>query len=174
VTRKLSLVAVERHWNYGRGTDKKRLLMTPDDSIWEHTHTLLRVESVKTRDGEVVESKVRLYNSSLRHDALSGEQWLELIRSHWGVENNCHHTFDTAFAEDDRPWITGDPRGTLVVLLLRRIAYTLLTLFRSVTQRADHRRAMPWKRLLRWVHTTIVGAHEDDLATLPALDPTGD
>jgi hypothetical protein len=163
VTRSLSLIAVERHWNYGRGKDKERRIKKPDDCIWKHTRTFLRVESEKRRGGEVIEHEVRLFNSSLKHDALSPDQWLYLIRCHWGVENNNHHTFDTAFEEDDRPWITGDPQGMLAVLLLRRIAYTLLTLFRSVTQRSQEARGIPWKRLLRWVYITLVAAQQVDI-----------
>lgn len=166
VTRKLVLIAVERHWNYGRGNDAQRLLKTPDASIWEHTRTFVRVESEKRVDGEVIEGEVRLFNSSLAHDALTPDQWLHLIRCHWAVENSNHHTFDTAFEEDDRPWITGDPRGMLAVLILRRIAYTLLTLFRSVTQRSEEKRGVPWKTLLRWVFTTLVGAHADEVEGL--------
>jgi hypothetical protein len=36
-----------------------------------------------------------------------------------------------------------------LVAILRRIAYTLLSLFRSVTQRSEERRQVPWKRLMR-------------------------
>ena len=71
---------------------------------------------------------------------------------------NNHHTLDTAFAEDNRPWINADANGMLVVLLLRRIAYTLLTLFRSVTQRSDDARAIAWKSLMRWVWATLIAA----------------
>jgi len=160
VTRTLTLTEVQAHWSYGRRRKK------PHESHWEHTHTFLRVESVKARDGQLVEGETRLYNSSLAHDALAPGQWLYLIRSHWGVENNNHHTLDTAFAEDERPWIEMDPRGMLVILLLRRIAYSLLTLFRSVTQRSEEARAIPWKTLLRWVWVTLVAAtheHFEDL-----------
>ena len=163
VTRKLVLTPVERHWSWGRNEHRK---INPDDSIWEHTRTFVRVESEKRIDGEVVEHEVRLYNTSLRHDALTPNQWLHMIRCHWAVENNNHHTYDTAFEEDDRPWITGDPRGMLAVLILRRIAYTLLTLFRSVTLRSEENRATSWKKLLRWVNNTLVGAHEAEVAGL--------
>jgi hypothetical protein len=81
-----------------------------------------------------------------------------LVRSHWGVENQNHHTLDTAFAEDDRPWIDTDANGMLAVLLLRRIAYTLLALFRSVTLRSDENRATRWKDLLAWVRDALVTA----------------
>lgn len=163
VTRRLVIVPVERHWAYGKGLQGP---MHPDDSIWSHTKTFLRIESVTRRGDDVVAREVRYWNSSLRHDALTPAQWLEALRSHWGVENNNHHTLDTAFAEDDRPWITGDARGTLAVLVLRRIAYTLLTLFRSVTQRSEDKRRTPWRQLLSWVRDTLVGVTEDEVAGL--------
>jgi hypothetical protein len=163
VTRRLTVVAVERHWAYGRSGEKS---VAADGSIWEHTRTLLRIESVRCRDDVVVEREVRFWNTSLRHDALTPAQWLHLLRSHWGVENNNHYTLDTAFAEDERPWITGDGTGALAVVLLRRIAYTLLTLFRSVTQRSEARRAMPWKALLALVRDTLVGVSGEEVAGL--------
>jgi len=58
-----------------------------------------------------------------------------------------HNTFDTAFKEDDRPWIEADANGMLVVLLVRRIAYTF-ALFRSVTLGSERNQAMRWKDLL--------------------------
>jgi len=163
VTRRLVVVPVQRHWAYGKGAQGP---MHPDESIWSHTKTFLRIESIKRVSDEVVAREVRFWNSSLGHDVLTPAQWLEALRSHWGVENNNHHTLDTAFAEDDRPWITGDARGTLAVLVLRRIAYTLLTLFRSVTQRSDERRNTRWRVLLSWVRDTLVGVTEDEVAGL--------
>jgi len=95
-------------------------------------------------------------------------QWLQLVRCHWGVENNNHHTLDTAFAEDDRPWIEADADGMLAVLLLRRIAYTLLALYRAVTLRSDDGRATPWKRLMQSVRDVLVAATEEQVAGLEA------
>ncbi len=88
------------------------------------------------------------------------------MRRHWGVENDCHKTFDVAFGEDDHPRIEMAPQGTLVVLLLRRLAYNLLSLFRSVTQRSDERRAMPWAELMRWVMWTLWTVTAPQLAGL--------
>jgi hypothetical protein len=85
--------------------------------------------------------------SSLPDCRLSKEHWLSVVRRRWGVEM-AHQILDTAFAEDDHPWIEAHPRGALVVAVLRRIAYTLLSLFRSVTQRSDERRSVPWKLLM--------------------------
>jgi hypothetical protein len=93
---------------------------------------------------------------------LSARQWLLLIRRHWRVET-AHQILDTAFDEDAHPWIVACPRATVVVAILRRIAYTLLSLFRSVTQRSAEARAMPWKRLLRHVSNTLVSATAEQL-----------
>jgi hypothetical protein len=121
---------------------------------------------VKVQHGAVVERDDRMYVSSLDPQRLTTAQWLLLVRCHWGVENQNHHTLDTAFAEDDRPWIEADPQGILAVLLLRRVAYTLLALYRAVTLRSDEHRATPWKALLQSVRDVLVAAAEDQLAGL--------
>ncbi len=162
VTRTLTLLAVEPHWSYGDGRG-------PDETVWRHARTFLRIESVKLHRGVVAESEVRMYVASLAPERLSPSQWLQLVRCHWGVENNNHHTFDTAFAEDDRPWIEADADGMLAVLLLRRIAYTLLALFRAAS-RTDEGRAVRWGALLDWVRDTLVAATAEHLASLRARE----
>jgi hypothetical protein len=46
------------------------------------------------------------------------------------------------------------------------IACTLLTLFRSVTQRSDERRNTPWKKLIQSVYRTLMGSDQSTLAGL--------
>lgn len=152
----------------------RRLYLTAEMAgfEWAHLGAALRVETEKRviATGEVVpqdEDDVnRYYVSSLAADALSPALWLRLVRSHWGVENECHCTWDKAFAEDDRPWIVASPQGTVVVMLLRRIAYNLLALFRAVTQRSEEKRGTPWKSLLRKMRDTLVALRNEDLAGL--------
>ena len=139
---------------------------------WTHLQTVLRVESeiVDIETGEVVEQKEedvnRYFISSLEAGKLTASQWLKLVRMHWGVENNCHNTWDTAFEEDDRRWIVADPKGAMNVMLLRRVAYNMLVLFRAVTQRSEENRMAPWKDILRWVYNALIVAQETDLAGL--------
>jgi len=54
----------------------------------------------------------------------------------------------------------------LVVALLRRIAYTLLTLFRSVTQRSEKQRAIAWKVLLQDIYAALLTATDEQLEGL--------
>jgi hypothetical protein len=159
VTRTLKLLAVDPSWSYD---DSKG----PEESVWRHANAFLSVESVTLRAGVVVENEIRLFVSSRAPERLTPKQWLYVVRAHWGVENQNHHTLDTAFAEDDRPWIEADEHGMLAVLLLRRIAYTLLALFRAVTLRSDEQRAMRWKALLARVRDALVAASTASLAGL--------
>lgn len=134
--------------------------------IWEHARTLVCVESEIHEDGrDVVVHEPRYFASSLASAALTPEQWLWAVRAHWAVETN-HQVLDTAFAEDTHPWIVNDPNGMLVVAVLRRIAYTLLTLYRSVHQRSEERRATAWKTLMTFVRNMLIAA---TAATLESL-----
>ncbi len=159
VRRRVVILPTQTQWAVG-GTGWRRR------GVWEHTRTYLRVESITERRGEPTANDVRFFATSLPSTALTPKQWLLAVRAHWGVENNSHHTFDVAFKEDDRPWIRAEPLGALAVLVLRRVAYTLLTLFRSVTQRSYEKQQIPWKALLRWVYRTIVAASQLDVDAL--------
>ena len=105
----------------------------------------------------------RYYFCSLPYADLSPKHWLELIRRRWSVENQNHNTFDTAFAEDDRPWIM-QPHGMVVVMLLRRLTYNLLTLYRAVTLRAERNRTTSWPTLMRTVYKALLQASEEAMA----------
>jgi hypothetical protein len=116
---------------------------------WDHLSTVLRVQSQAfDRQRRLIAQEDRYFISSLARAELSDRQWLRLVRLHWAVENECHGTLDVAFEEDHHLWIEKDPHGAFVILLLRRIAFNLLALFRSVTQRSPRQRAVAWKQLL--------------------------
>ncbi len=133
--------------------------------------------------GRVLRAEDRYLISSLRKDALTATQWQTLVRSRWGVETN-HQILDHAFEEDDpwkslaswragdHPWIEQNPRGMLVVAILRRIVYTLLALFRGVTQRSDERRGVPWRRLLEEVYLALLRV-TDELLRNAGRSPGG-
>ncbi len=130
--------------------------VTADVDGWEHLRSVLRVETETFGpDGKSLERVNRYLISSLSRCRLSDQHWMVAARRHWGVETS-HQILDTALAEDDHPWIQSHPRATVVVAILRRIAYTILTLFRSVTQRSDERRHVPWKKLLAEIWLAFV------------------
>jgi predicted transposase YbfD/YdcC len=149
----------------------RRLYITEEMSgylKWSHLRTSIRVESIKVniRSGRVDEYENRYFISSLKVNELSFGQWLYVIRQHWCIENHCHQTWDKVFREDDHPWIECNPQGTLVVMLLRRMAYNLMALFRSVSQRSEHRRQTPWKDVMRWLYNALICVDESQIASL--------
>jgi predicted transposase YbfD/YdcC len=152
----------------GSFTVKRRLYIT--DKMhgargWEHLETVLRVESVKTRNdtGQVEHQQDRYFLSSLPLSRLTKPQWLKLVRMHWRVENNCHRTWDVDFKEDERQWITTSPQGHAVMTVLRRIAYNLMAIFRCRTQRSEDKRITPWRDVIRWFYNTMIATTASDI-----------
>lgn len=134
---------------------------------WDPLRTVLRVCSEKLdARGQRIHYENRYFLCSLPASRLTSGQWLKVVRLHWGVENGCHWTLDKTFEEDLHPWIEADPKGALAVVLLRRIAYTLLGLFRSVTQRSEERRKTPWKDLMQDLYVALVSATAEQLTGL--------
>lgn len=123
------------------------------------------------KHGRVRSTGERFFVSNLRSEALTPQQWLLLTRARWGVENNCHHTFDAVFAEDDRPWINSHPAGALNVILLRRLAYNLMALFRARTLRGELTRLMPWRDLLRKANNALIAATDRAVGDIRPRDP---
>jgi predicted transposase YbfD/YdcC len=133
---------------------------------WDHLRTVLRVE-METLDPAGIRTNIenRYFVASLPRSRLTDAQWLLLVRRHWGVETS-HQILDVAFKEDDHPWIEQNPRATVVVMVLRRIAYTLLALWRGVTLRSDEQRNRPWRKVMRDVELALIKATADQLAGL--------
>jgi len=101
----------------GSTTETRRLYITDEMAgflDWGHLRTTIRIRKQKhdIQTGKLLESEDHYAISSLDIDALSKDQWLYAFRIHWGVENQCHNTWDTAFAEDKHPWIEATTPGT--------------------------------------------------------------
>lgn len=65
------------------------------------------------------------------------------------------------------------PRRRLLldIVILRRIAYNAMALFRARTLRADANRLMPWRELTRLVYAAIMTATEEAVNSLRARAP---
>jgi hypothetical protein len=160
----------------GRGTESRYLFITEEMAgylAWEHLRTVVRVHSVKRdRAGRLIPQdpaqEDRYYLCSLPRGRLTDDAWLYLIRLHWGVENGCHNTWDKFMREDEHPWIETAPQGMLVVMLLRRMAYNLLTLYRNVTLRSEDKRVTPWRELMRHFYNAFMQLTRSHLSGLRA------
>jgi len=140
---------------------------TPNNlTVWQHARTALKMRTETYDGGELKSTETRYFVTSLDSAELPAETWLRVIVMRWGVETSHQILDGDAFAEDRRPWITSDAKGALAVMLLRRVAYTLLTLYRSVTQRSDDNRCRPFRKLMEWLKDAVKWATSDDLEGL--------
>ena len=151
IVRRLSLVSL-------RPTEKNL-------TVWGHARTAFKVCNETYEDGVLTGTLTRYFITSLESSELSADKWLRLVVMRWGVETS-HQILDGAFAEDKHPWITSDAQGALAVMLLRRAAYTILTLYKSVTQRSDDHRLLPFRKLMEWLKDTLKWPNSEELEGL--------
>ena len=138
VTHRLYRVTTENQRDYG----------------WQGLSEWIRIER-ETSAGDVGH---RDWAVSLDPERLSDDQWLEVLRRYWRVENTLHHTLDTVWREDASrpPWIA-TPAGVLALMILRRIAFNLLSVLRVRTQdRQIPGRPISWRQLLRIIDHMMV------------------
>ncbi len=133
--------------------------------LWEHTRTIFRIDNETYEDGKLSKTETRFSVCSLEAAELEPAAWLKLHVVWWGVAT-AHGILDTAFAEDDRPWIRKSAQGNLAVQLLRRVAYTLMTLYKHVTIRNEDESAEPWAQHMEWVKDMLKWARPEDVAGL--------
>jgi len=134
-------------------------------TLWRHTRTIFKVVSHTYENGVFKSTKVRFFVTSLAASELSADKWLKLIVLRWGVEV-AHQILDCAFEEDKHPWITSNANGALVVMLLRRLVYTIMTLYKSVTLRAEDNQEMTWRDLMKQIEETLKWAQANAVECL--------
>ena len=105
-------------------------------------------EQVTESDAGERTTDVRFFISSLPSRMLSPTQKLQLVRLHWGIENNRHWTLDAVFEEDDRQPCQLSRRSVEVVCWLRALAYNLVATLRTAAKQKDCR-PQPWRRTMQ-------------------------
>ena len=133
---------------------------------WTHLRTVLRLHTTRTdKTTGDVKTEDRYYICSLAVDHMSADDWQTLIRRRWSVENQNHNTWDRILQEDKRPWLRR-PQGMVVMMLLRRLTYNLLAIYRAVTTRSERKRAQPWKELMQELYDALIRATQQQLEGL--------
>jgi predicted transposase YbfD/YdcC len=102
---------------------------------WAGLQTVVMV-CAERRIGDRSEKETRYYISSLPSDA---EQLLDVVRTHWHIENRLHWVLDVTFREDDSRIRTGNAAQNMTIL--RHIALNL------IKQEQSTKRSVRGKRL---------------------------
>jgi predicted transposase YbfD/YdcC len=146
-------------WDKAQGKQIRRSLYRTCEMAGYHDWThlrqvwLVRQES-RDKDGRVT-IEDRYFVTNLPSGRLQPAQILQVVRGHWGIENDCFWSLDAQFGEDALHWVTTG-RCIEVLGLLRLMAYNLLQLCRK-----RHLRPRPlggpvapppsWQQMFRWV-----------------------
>jgi hypothetical protein len=83
---------------------------------WPYAQQVFRIERrfLRIRDGKLME-EVKFGVTSLTAAEASPERLLELVRTHWRIENSLHYRRDETFRED-RCCLTGQGARAMAVL----------------------------------------------------------
>jgi predicted transposase YbfD/YdcC len=101
-------------------SDPVELAYLRDLKDWASLRTVVMLEATR-RIGQSMTTEIRYYISSLKPSA---QQALDIVRTHWGIENELHWVLDVAFREDDCRVRNGN--GAQNFALLRHLALNLL------------------------------------------------
>ncbi|MFT6742254.1 MAG: putative transposase YbfD/YdcC [Paraglaciecola sp.] len=123
-------VATQTDYVGGR-IEQRRCTLTQNLELLDETHgykkclTALKIESTREYNKGTKlrkETETRYYISSL---AATPEKFNQLVRGHWGIENNLHWALDLVFREDDCRVLKGNAPENLNTL--RKIALEILS-----------------------------------------------
>jgi predicted transposase YbfD/YdcC len=96
---------------------------------WEHLKQVWRIEKERVKQQGQVERENRYYVTNLHVGRFQPAQILQVVRAHWGIENNCNWTMDVVWDEDTKVWC-GRGAAIQALSLLRLMAYNLVALWR--------------------------------------------
>jgi predicted transposase YbfD/YdcC len=119
----------------GHGRIETRIVRATADIGWlkkDHPHwpkltSIIAVTAIRECKDKTTE-ETRYFISSM--DASNPERLGQVVRAHWGIENNLHWVLDYAFREDDQRMRSGNSDANMAVI--RHIALNLLKAEKTV------------------------------------------
>lgn len=121
---------------------------------WRDLRALVMCVRQRTSDGETKE-EVRYFIASRKERA---RYYAQMVRRHWGIENNLHWQMDVSFGEDANR--TADRRAAENLTLVRRAAQTLVKRDPQKGGIKLKRRQAGWN--LDFLRELLIGAGDSD------------
>ena len=107
---------------------------------WTMVRRLIKITAKVVRYGNV-SYETRYYISNL---TVCAKEFLEIIRSHWAIENSLHYVKDVAFQKDFNRMRT--KQIPIVTSLLRSLAINLLNI-NKIDNKTQARKLFAWGAL---------------------------
>jgi hypothetical protein len=131
---------------------------------WEHLKQVWRIEKERVRpQSGTVERENRYYVTNLHLGRFKPEQIVQVVRAHWGIENNCNWTMDVIWDEDTKVWC-GRGAAIEALGLIRLMAYNLVALWRCryLRRRAEKQQEKrSWQEFFDLILQLFSGAESD-------------
>lgn len=130
---------------------------------WEHLQQVWRIEKERRKSNGTVERENRYYVTNLHVGRFKPLQIVQVVRAHWGIENNCNWTMDVIWDEDTKVWCG---RGVALqgLGLIRLMAYNLVALWRCRYLRrreASRPEKRSWQEFFDLMLQLLSGAEND-------------
>jgi predicted transposase YbfD/YdcC len=93
-----------------------------DHPKWQDLQSIIAVTSKREIPGKTSTEETRYFITSL--DATDPKRLGNIVRAHWGIENNLHWVLDYAFREDDQRNRIGNSAANLAII--RHVALNIL------------------------------------------------
>jgi Transposase DDE domain len=106
--------------------------------------------------------EVRYFLSSIPPTLLSPGHQLDLVRLHWGIENNHNWTMDVALAEDDIQPCQLSREAIEVVGWLRILGYNLLSAWRAQAPSQD-KQPLSWLRCMELLRDAFLMHNQETI-----------
>jgi len=146
----------ETPWEHYRGKRMRRLLFRTAEIAgyngWTHLREVWRIRQETENNGKL-EVENRYFVTNLVPGRTKGTIPLEVVRAHWGIENNAFWTLDTEWKEDSAPW---SARSSEVVSLMRLLAFNVVMRLRARRLRSTANRMRSWQNLTALISDVLL------------------
>jgi predicted transposase YbfD/YdcC len=126
--------------------------------VWNHLRQVWVVRTTRRKASGKEETSLRYFVTNLLWNRLNADECLSVVRSHWGVEDDCFWSLDREWQEDLRAWCLKE-EAVLCQSYLRIMAYNICQILRRRRgrDRKNGKREWPsWNTIFHWIEKALI------------------